>query len=75
MELEAEGCSEGAEGRSCPPVPGMCSQLAGKDMPGASSRVWLCPLHSDPLLSFVVSSLELFPPPLLHKAYLKGLCF
>lgn len=32
---EAEGCSEGEEGGSCPPVPGKYSQLAGKDVPGA----------------------------------------
>lgn len=44
------------EGESCPPVPGMCAQLVGKDMPGASSRVWLCFLHPDALLSFMVSS-------------------
>lgn len=74
LVFQAEGCSEGDEGESCPTVPGMCSQLAGKDVPGASSGVRLCPLHPDPLLSVMVPSLEPFSPPLLHKAYLKGLC-
>ncbi len=54
--VEADGCSEGEEGESCPLVPGMCSQLAGKDVPGASRRVWLCSLNPDPVLSFMVSS-------------------
>ncbi|KAI4825335.1 hypothetical protein KUCAC02_021021, partial [Chaenocephalus aceratus] len=33
------GCSEGEEGECCLPAPGMCSQLAGKDVSGASSGV------------------------------------
>lgn len=52
--VEAEGCSQGEEGESCPPVPGMCSQLASKDVPGASTHIWLCSMHPDPLLSFMV---------------------
>lgn len=71
-DVEAEGCSEGEKGESCPPAMGVHSLVTGKDMPGATSGVWLCSLplgfHSRP-------GLKSFPPfSLFHKAYLKGLC-
>lgn len=71
MIVEVEGCCEGEEGESCPPVPGMCSQLASNDTPGASGRVWLWfPALRPPAF---IRGLVFFPPPLLHKTYLKGL--
>lgn len=55
-----QGCCEGEEGESFPPVPGVCSQLAGKDMAPFPA---IC-FHSWSLLrSFFLLSV-------LQKAYL-----
>lgn len=54
MLRQKKKCSEGEEGAGCPPLAGMCSQLVGKDMPGASTQIWHHSLLRGPVLSFMV---------------------
>lgn len=72
VAVAVEGCSEGEEVQSCPPVPGMCSQLAGKDVPGANSHVWLCSLHTRPSAFIHGLVLRAFSSSIVTQGLSKG---